>query len=128
MFAGYREIEIVGQGGLGRVYRAIRESTGGVVAIKELREVASASPVWHRARREIEAMLRLKGHPFVVSVEELLDGPHGPCIVMEYLDGGSLNDRVRHGPLAIPELLLVGQHVTQALGTAGSAIAQVQRP
>lgn len=118
---GYRDVELVGEGGLGRVYRAVRESTGGVVAIKELRDVPSASPAWHRARRELDAMLRLKGHPYVVSVEEIFDGPSGPCIVMEYLDGGSLMDRLGHGRLAVPELLLVGEQVTQALGAAHEA-------
>lgn len=121
MFAGYRDVQLAGEGGLGRVYRAVRESTGGVVAIKELRDVPSASPAWHRARRELDAMLRLKGHPYVVSVEEIFDGPEGPCIVMEYLDGGTLMDRMRHGPMAVPELLLVGEQVSQALGAAHEA-------
>ena len=76
---GYDQLVQVGEGGLGRVYRATRISTGGTVAIKELRDVSEASPVWHRALREVEAMLRLKGHPNVVSVEEILPGPNGPC-------------------------------------------------
>jgi eukaryotic-like serine/threonine-protein kinase len=98
MFAGYRDEALVGEGGLGRVYRAVRISTGGNVAIKELRDVAEGSPAWHRARRELEALLRLKGHPYVVSVEEIIEGPNGPCLVMEYLPGGSLFDRVKAGP------------------------------
>ena len=118
MFAGYTDTTLIGEGGLGRVYRATRQSTGGLVAIKELREVPSASPAWHRAKRELEAMLRLKGHPYVVSIEEIIDGPSGPCLVMEYLEGGSLADRVASGPMSTAELLLVGQHVTQALGAA----------
>ena len=40
MFNGYDEVELIGEGGLGRVYRARRVSTGGVVAIKELRDVS----------------------------------------------------------------------------------------
>ncbi len=73
---GYDQIVLVGEGGLGRVYRAVRLSTGGVVAIKELRDIAEASPAWRRAVREVEAMLRLKGHPCVVSVEEIVQGPN----------------------------------------------------
>jgi serine/threonine protein kinase len=119
MFAGYLDEALVGEGGLGRVYRAIRESTGGVVAIKQLHDVPSASPAWHRAKRELEAMLRLKGHPYVVSVEEIFESPTGPCLVMEYLEGGSLMQRIdRHGPLTTPEMVLVGIQVTQALGAA----------
>ncbi len=118
MFDGYRDAELVGEGGLGRLYRAIRISTGGPVAIKELRDVSSASAALHRARRELDALLKLKGHPYVVSVEEIIEGPNGPCIVMEYAPGGSLHDRVANGPLPAPEVVLVGQHVTQALAAA----------
>lgn len=79
--AGYSDFVLIGEGGLGRVYRATRDSTGGYVAVKELRDVQSGSPAWHRARRELEALLRLKGHSFVVSVEEILEGePSTPCL------------------------------------------------
>ena len=117
-FPGYRDVVQVGEGGLGNVYRVVRESTGGVVAIKELREVGVGSPVWHRARRELEALLRLKGHPNVVNVEEIVEGPLGPCLVMEFASGGSLMDRLAGGSLAGPELVLVGQHVCGALVSA----------
>ena len=117
-FVGFSNVVLVGEGGLGRVYRAEKDSTGGVVAIKELTDVAEGSAAWHRARRELEAMLRLKGHPYVVSIEEILQGPNGPLLVMEYLPGGSLAERVETGPLPAPEIVLVGQHVTQALAAA----------
>ena len=118
VLSGYRDAELVGEGGLGRVYRAVRISTGGLVAVKELRDVASASPAWHRAMRELEAMLRLKGHAGVTSVEEIVEGPHGPCIVMEYVSGGSLMDRLAGGSLPLPEVVLVGREVAEALDAA----------
>jgi serine/threonine protein kinase len=118
IFPGYADATLVGQGGLGRVYRATRVSTGGVVAIKELPDVASASSAWHRARRELEALLRLKGHAGVVSVEEIFEGPGGPCIVMEFMPGGSLNDRLKAGGMSVPESVFVGQQVSQALRAA----------
>ena len=115
-FPGYLDAIQIGEGGLGNVYRATRESTGGVVAIKELREVGVGSPVWHRARRELEVLLRLRGHPNVIYVDEIIEGPLGPCLVMEFAPGGSLMDRLTTaGPLPAPELVLVGQHVSQAL-------------
>ena len=120
-FAGYDDVSLLGEGGLGKVYKARRMSTGGFVAIKELRDLPAASPAWHRARREVEAMLRVKGHPNVVSVEEILDTADGPCIVMEYAEGGSLIDRVERGPLSAAQVVLVGLHVAQALAAAHSA-------
>ena len=118
MFSGYVDVALVGEGGLGRIFRATRQSTGGVVAIKELRDVAEGSLAWHRARRELDALLRLKGHPYVVSVEEIIEGPNGPCLVMEFASGGSLMDRLASGAMSAPEAVLTGQHVTQALGAA----------
>ena len=118
---GYSDVHLIGEGGLGRVYCAVRVSTGGLVALKELQNVESASPAWHRARRELDAMLRLKGHPYVVSVEEIVEGATGPCLVMEFLPGGSLHDRVVHGRLPAAEVVVIGQHVSQALAAAHAA-------
>ena len=123
---GYSDIQLVGEGGLGRVYRARRDSTGGTVAIKELRDISSGSPTWHRARRELDALLRLKGHSHVINVEEVIDGPDGPCLIMEYAPGGSLFDRVQTSPLSVPELVLVGQHVCDALA-ASHAVGVIHR-
>ncbi|HAM23806.1 MAG TPA: hypothetical protein DCQ04_16385, partial [Actinobacteria bacterium] len=118
MFPGYRDAVQIGEGGLGKVFRAVRESTGGVVAIKELRDVGVGSPVWHRARRELEVLLRLRGHPNVIYVEEIIEGPIGPCLVMEFAPGGTVMDRLAGGPLCGPELVLVGQQVCDALVSA----------
>ena len=119
IFVGYRDVEQIGAGGLGNLYRAVRESTGGVVAIKEIRDIGTGSPMLHRAKRELEALLRLKGHPYVVSVEEIIEGPLGPCLVMEFATGGSLMDRLSQGgALPAAELVLIGEHVTQALSVA----------
>lgn len=118
MLTGYDDVQLIGEGGLGKVYRARRISTGGLVAIKELRDVEEASPAWHRARRELDALLRLKGHPYVINVEEVAQGPSGPCLVMEYAPNGSLLDRMASQPFTGPELILIGQQVCDALSAA----------
>jgi serine/threonine protein kinase len=82
MIDGFSETEFIDEGGLGLVYRAVRSSTG-VVAIKVIKQLDVGSPAWHRARREVEALVKLKGHPNVVSIEEILEGSNGPCLVME---------------------------------------------
>ena len=119
MFIGFHNVRLIGEGGLGTVYSAERDSTAGTVAIKQLADIRSGSAMHDRARRELDALLRLKGHPYVVSVEEIIDGPSGPCLVMEFAPGGSLAQRLQQGgPLPTPELVLIGQHVTQALAAA----------
>ena len=68
--AGYSGVERIGQGGVGVVYRATRRSTGGIVAIKVLRDVSDESVVWHRTRRELTALVALAGHANVIQLVE----------------------------------------------------------
>lgn len=119
-FEGFSDIEYLDEGGLGRVYRAVRTSTGAAVALKEIKLFDEGSPAAARARREAEALAKLKGHPHVVSVEEVLDGPEGPVLVMEYLDAGNVAQRLEHGPLLLQESLRIGIAVLSAVGASHS--------
>ena len=118
--AGYTEIERIGQGGIGTVYRATRASTGVAVAIKVLRDLSDESVAWHRMQRELTALVALTGHANVVHVFELLELPVGPALVMEYAPGGSVADLLarRHGVLTVGEAMLVGRHTAAALVAA----------
>jgi eukaryotic-like serine/threonine-protein kinase len=95
----YREPGRVGLGGMGEVYRAEDTVLGRVVAVKMLAERYSADEaVRQRFTREALAAARLSGEPNTVTIFDV--GEHGqrPFIVMEYLRGGSLEDRLReHG-------------------------------
>ena len=117
---GFRELAPIGHGGLGDVYRAVRESTGSAVAIKVLRDVSDSSVAWHRTRRELTALVALSGHAHVIQLHELLDLPVGPALVMEYAPGGSvaaLIDR-RGGTLTVPEIVLTARQAAAALVAA----------
>jgi serine/threonine protein kinase len=117
---GYRDLEPIGHGGLGDVYRAVRSSTGSTVAIKVLRDVSDSSVAWHRTRRELTALVSLTGHAHVVQLLELLDLPTGPALVMEYAAGGSVGGllAVRGDTLEVPEVVLIGRHAAAALVAA----------
>ncbi len=117
---GYTDVVRIGQGGLGDVYRATRASTGGVVAIKVLRDVSDHSVVWHRTRRELTALVSLAGHANVIQLVELLDLDEGPALVMEFAPGGSIADLLqrRDDPLSVGEAVLVGRHTAAALVAA----------
>ena len=115
---GYRDLERIGHGGLGDVYRATRTSTGGTVAIKVLRDVSDESVAWNRTRRELTALVSLGGHAHVVQLVELLE--RTPGLVMEYAPGGSvaqLLDR-RGTTLAVGEIVLIGRQTASALAAA----------
>lgn len=117
---GYADIEHIGRGGLGDLYRAVRASTGGTVAIKVLRDVSDESVAWHRTRRELTALVSLAGHANVIQLLEVLDLPEGPVLVMEYAPGGSVADLVlrRDRPLSVGETVLVGRQTATALVAA----------
>ena len=117
---GYSDLSRIGQGGLGDVYRATRDSTGGTVAIKVLRDVSDESVVWHRTRRELTALVRLAGHGNVIQLLELLELPEGPALVMEYAPGGSVADMMdrRDETLSVGEVVFVGRHIATALVAA----------
>jgi serine/threonine protein kinase len=117
---GYRDLERIGHGGLGDVYRATRASTGSTVAIKVLRDISDSSVAWHRTRRELTALVSLSGHAHVIQLLELLDLPAGPALVMEYAPGGSVGGLLARstGTLSVAEAVLIGRHTAGALVAA----------
>lgn len=93
---GYRLVDLLAQGGVADVYRAIDESTGELVALKILRR--RDHQLARRLQREVELLGRLH-HPGLVRLVDsgTVEG-HG-YLVMELLEGGTLEDRLRRGPL-----------------------------
>ena len=118
---GYHDVVRVGSGGLGDVYRAVRASTGGAVAIKVVRELGDREATERRVRRELHALLQLKGHPNVVQIEELIEHPTGLALVMEYVGGGSLMDLLDRGGWLTPSQALAAMaDIARALADAHS--------
>jgi eukaryotic-like serine/threonine-protein kinase len=95
----YRNPERVGQGGMGEIYRAEDTVLGRTVAVKMLAErYAADDAVRERFTREGLAAARLSGEPHTVTIFDVGEHEERPFIVMEFLRGGSLEDRLReHG-------------------------------
>ena len=94
----YRDPEQIGAAGMGEIYRATDELLGRVVAVKVLAERYAEDPgVRERFTREALAAARLSGRPNVVTIFDVGESEGRPFIVMEYLGGGSLEDRIRGG-------------------------------
>jgi eukaryotic-like serine/threonine-protein kinase len=100
----YRLIRRVGSGGMGTVYEAQDESSGGHVAVKLLaRDLASSSDALERFRREGRLASAI-AHPRCVFVLTTDEEAGQPYIVMELMPGETLRDYVQqHGPLAASE-------------------------
>src|SRR3954468_7964980 len=91
----YRLDEQVGAGGMSTVYRAFDETLERPVAIKLMnREIATDSDQLERFRREARAVAQLS-HPHVVGVIDAGEDQARPYIVLEYVEGETLKERIR---------------------------------
>lgn len=99
----YRLERLLGQGGMGAVFASVHLVTGKRVALKWLRATVGADPqAAARLAREARAIGRID-HANVVSVFDAGIAGARPYIVMELLDGESLEERVLRGPLSVQE-------------------------
>lgn len=119
---GYSDIVQVARGGFGVVYRARQDRFDREVALKVLNVAELGERGQERFERECRAMGSLGWHPNVVAVfDSGITAEGQPYLVMEYLNGGSLGDRLRDGPLPWQEAVVAGVQVSGALGAAHSA-------
>jgi serine/threonine-protein kinase len=115
----YASPTLVARGGMAEVYRATDSVLGRPVAVKLLSERHSRDPeVRARFEREAVTAARLFGQRHVISVFDV--GAHGgrPLIVMEYLDGGTVHDRLVRGRISREQALDWLEQIAQALDKA----------
>ncbi|WP_438319836.1 serine/threonine-protein kinase (plasmid) [Streptomyces sp. HUAS TT3] len=122
----YRVTEVLGRGGMGVVARAVDEVLNREVAVKLLRAYTDTSPAERadlrtRMRREAQAAARIR-HTGVVTVHDVTEEQGLPVIVMELVDGPSL-DRVvaERGALDPYEAAAIGAKLMDALDAAHRA-------
>src|SRR5687767_9508504 len=102
----YRNPTRIGYGGMGEIFRAQDEVLGRTVAVKVLAEqYARDDSLRSRFTREAQAAARLSAEPNTVTIFDVGEWHDRPFIVMELLDGGSLEDRLQGGPPSAEEAL-----------------------
>ena len=115
----YELIERIGDGGMAEVYRAHDKMLDRFVAVKILHpQFTSDESFVTRFRREAQGAAKLS-HPNIVSIYDVgsCDGKH--YIVMEYIKGETLKDKIkREGPLPIDTTLRIVQEIAGALENA----------
>lgn len=123
----YRLIAELGSGGFGRVWRAYDDMLHVDVAVKELQVPASASAAEQsdrvaRAAREARNAAPLRDHPNIVAVHDVVVDDGIPWIVMQLVDGCSIDDHVKaRGPLPPEKVAEVAVAMLRALGAAHDA-------
>ncbi len=114
----YKVLELVGEGGMGAVYLARDERLKRKVAIKTLH----ASLAWDPeliARLKLEAKAESAiNHPNICTVFDVGDWQGVPYIVMEYLEGEPLRNRMKGQPLEVDRIASIGASVASALEAA----------
>jgi eukaryotic-like serine/threonine-protein kinase len=92
----YSGVQPIGRGGMGEIFRATDTTLGRAVAVKVLEQRFAQDPaVRERFTREALAVARLSGNPNIVTIYDVGEWRERPFIVMEYLSGGSLEEKLR---------------------------------
>lgn len=120
----YRLERVLGAGGFGRVWSAQDEILQTGVAVKELLLAphlpeAERLDRLHRAGREARNAARLRDHPHIISVHDVVVIDQTPWIVMQLVSGGTLQDRLAGtGRLSVADTAGLAKALLRALGAA----------
>jgi len=109
-------IQEIGRGGMGRVYLAQDAKLERSVAIKGIPpELARDSQARARFQREARLLASLN-HPNIAIIHELMEqDPDSSFLVLEYIPGQTLTERIAHKPLKLEEVLTFGRQIAEAL-------------
>jgi serine/threonine protein kinase len=115
----YEVLSLLGRGGMGEVYRARDTKLKREVAIKTLPEEFSRDPErLARFQREAEALAALN-HPNIAHVYGLEESANTRCIVMELVEGETLQQRLTSGgAIPVEEALQIAKQIAEALEAA----------
>src|SRR6516225_4614345 len=116
----YETISLLGEGGMGRVYLAHQKDLGRQVVVKIMHDHVAADPKFREHfTRETLLMARFQ-HPYAVTLyDATLDDPQGPCIVMEYIRGVTLDVLLHsHGRLPAFRVSRLLRQLCEALHAA----------
>src|SRR5512135_244434 len=114
----YRILEKIGQGGMGEAFLAEDTSLHRKVALKFLPPEMQQDPVAHkRFLREARSAAALD-NPYICSIHEVGAFEGKDFIVMEYVDGQTLMEKLRRGRLPLNQALQIAEEVAEAVQAA----------
>jgi eukaryotic-like serine/threonine-protein kinase len=114
----YEITALLGKGGMGEVYRARDNKLKRDVAIKVLPEEFSRDPErLARSQREAEVLAALN-HPHIAQIYGQEESGSTRCLVLEYVDGETLQEKIKRGPLPMEDALEIARQIAMALEAA----------
>ncbi|WP_456440075.1 protein kinase domain-containing protein [Caldithrix abyssi] len=122
VFGHFRILEPAGQGGMGLVFKALNTHLDKIVALKMIAPGLSLNEkLLNRFKTEARALARLE-NPHIVRISDLLEANGQWFIVMEYIEGDTLRDRLKgKRPLPLKEVIEISEQILSALQHAHSA-------
>src|SRR5262245_42123142 len=112
----FEVLDLARKGGMGSVYRAVDRCSGATVALKLLRNAGGSDAA--RFAHEAQVLSRIE-HPHVVRYVTHGVAPDGdPYLVMEWLEGENLAERLTREGLSVDESVRLARLVASAIGTA----------
>src|SRR6516162_8897150 len=114
----YELISLIGAGGMGEVYRARDTKLGREVALKILPDTFTHDPErLARFRREAQVLAALN-HPHIAQIHGLDEANGQQFLVLELVDGESLDKRIARGRIPVDEALTIAKQIAEALEAA----------
>jgi eukaryotic-like serine/threonine-protein kinase len=114
----YEILGLLGAGGMGEVYRARDTKLNRDVALKILpANFSSNGDRMARFSREAQVLAALN-HPHIAAIYGLEDANNIRALVMELVEGPTLAERIQQGPIPVPEVLLLGFQIAEAVEAA----------
>jgi serine/threonine protein kinase len=118
-FGPYEILSLLGAGGMGEVYRARDSRLDRTVAVKVISKPAPGSPDRNKQRFEREARaISSLSHPHICALYDVGEQDGTDYLVMEYLDGETLAERLMRGPPPFDQLLGHAVQIADALDQA----------
>jgi serine/threonine protein kinase len=116
---GSHEItELLGKGGMGEVYRARDNRLKRDVALKVLPDEFSEDADRIRRFQHEAQLLASLNHPNIAQIYGLEESGGTRCIVMELVEGETIQERLKRGPIPVEEVLTIAKQIAEALEAA----------
>src|SRR5204862_5397211 len=109
----YEIVAAIGAGGMGEVYRARDTRLRRIVALKILPTLSASDDLRERFLREARAISSL-AHPNICTLYDIGQEGGTDYLVMEYLEGKTLAERIARGPLPLGQRLRYGVEIAEA--------------
>ena len=114
----YEVLAAIGAGGMGEVYKARDTKLDRDVALKILPDAFVNDPErLARFQREAKVLASLN-HPNIAAIYGLEESGDSPALVLEYVEGPTLQDRIAKGPIPLDEALPIARQIAEALEAA----------